>query len=355
MKEAIFQFPTAGTPCDCRQVKSGHIHKTYRISTDTGAQYILQRINQYVFPNVSAIMRNVHAINDYLGKTKQGKMPMIRYLKTREGQDYYDDGAGGAWRAYPFVENSLCLQRPETEEDFTECARAFGGFLYALDAFPVTQLEETIPHFHNTADRYQKLRSAMELDAAGRRAEVEAELRFAFAREEKGCELLRMMERGLLPIRVTHNDTKINNVLLDRDSRKAICVIDLDTIMPGLSAYDFGDAIRSGARTEAEDERDPSGVRLDLRLFCAFVKGFCESCPSLTEEEIRVLPLGAYTMTLECGIRFLTDYLEGDRYFSIDREKHNLDRARTQFKLLEDMEGKWDAMTRSVEEQLKTN
>ena len=351
MINAIFHFPTEGTPVKCEQIKSGHIHKTYLITTESGELYILQWINQYVFPNVNAIMNNVSAISAYLEKTAGDRVPMIRYLRTREDKSYYDDGNGGAWRAYPYVPNSLCLQRPETLDDFYECARAFGHFQYALNGFPARTLEETIPHFHDTVDRYRQFRQAMDADAAGRKAEVEREIAFLLEREERGCRLHRMMEEGTLPVRATHNDTKINNVLLDRDSRKAICVIDLDTVMPGLSVYDFGDAIRFGASTAAEDETDLSKVTLNLDLFRAFVQGFCRACPSLTEEEIRMLPQGAYTMTLECGMRFLTDYLNGDKYFSIDREKHNLDRAHAQFRLLEDMEQKWEDMARIVTEE----
>ena len=351
MKEAIYHFPTDGVPCECRQIKSGHIHETYLITTDTGERYILQWINQYVFPNVNAIMNNMRSISSYLQQQTQERTPMIRYMSTREGKTYYDDGQGGAWRAYRYVDNSMCLQRPETPADFYECARAFGHFQYALNGFPASRLEETIVNFHNTVDRYRQLREAVERYEKGRRAEVEREIRFLLDREEKGCLLHHMMEDGTLPVRATHNDTKINNVLMDQNTRKAICVIDLDTVMPGLSVYDFGDAIRFGASTAAEDEQDLSRVSLDLGLFRIFVRGFCEACPSLTPEEIRMLPQGAYTMTLECGMRFLTDYLNGDKYFSIDREKHNLDRAHTQFRLVEDMERKWDEMARIVREE----
>ena len=350
MKEAIFHFPTDGVPCDCRQIKSGHIHQTYLITTDTGARYILQWINQYVFPNVNAIMNNMRAISAYLQQQK-GKTPMISYMFTVEGKTYYDDGQGGAWRAYRYVDNSMCLQRPETLEDFYECARAFGHFQYALNGFPAETLEETIPNFHNTVDRYRQFREALAEDAKGRRSEVGHEIAFLLQREQRACQLHHMMEQGLLPVRATHNDTKINNVLMNQDTRKAICVIDLDTVMPGLSVYDFGDAIRFGASTAAEDERDLSKVWLDLDLFRIFVRGFCEACPSLTEEEIRMLPQGAYTMTLECGMRFLTDYLNGDKYFSTDRPGQNLDRAHTQFKLIEDMERKWDEMKQIVREE----
>lgn len=351
MIDAISRFPTDGTPVKCEQIKGGHIHKTYLITTDTGERYILQWINQYVFRNINAIMNNVSAISAYLEETAGDRVPMIRYLRTREGQSYYADENGAAWRAYRFVPNSMCLLLPETPEDFYECARAFGHFQYALNGFPASSLEETIPNFHNTVDRYRQFREAVDSDALGRKAEVEREIAFLQEREERGCRLHRMMEAGTLPVRATHNDTRINNVLLDRDSRKAICVIDLDTVMPGLSAYDFGDAIRSGASTAGEDETELRKVTLDLDLFRVFVRGFCDACPSLTEEEVRMLPLGAYTMTLECGMRFLTDYLNGDKYFSIGREKHNLDRANAQFMLLEDMERKWDEMAAIVAEE----
>lgn len=350
MKEAIFRFPTEGRPISCKQIKSGHINETYLITTDTGAKYILQWINRYVFPNVDALMNNMSAISRFL-RGRGGDMAMIRYMDTLDGRSYYDDGQGGCWRSYPFVDNSICLQRPECPEDFLECARAFGHFQYALRDFPVQGLEETIERFHHTPDRFRRFRQAMEENRAGRFQSVMPEVTFALEREERACRLQKMREQGLLPVRPAHNDTKINNVLLDKDSRKAICVIDLDTVMPGLSVHDFGDAIRFGASTGAEDERDLSKVSLDLALFRVFTRGFTQSCPSLTHAELEMLPLGAYTMTLECGLRFLTDYLDGDRYFSIDRPGHNLDRCRTQFKLVEDMENKWAEMERIVREE----
>lgn len=350
MKEAIFRFPTEGRPISCKQIKSGHINETYLITTDTGAKYILQWINRYVFPNVDALMNNMSAISRFL-RGRGGDMAMIRYMDTLDGRSYYDDGQGGCWRSYRFVDNSICLQRPECPEDFLECARAFGHFQYALRDFPVQGLEETIERFHHTPDRFRRFRQAMEENRAGRFQSVMPEVTFALEREERACRLQKMREQGLLPVRPAHNDTKINNVLLDKDNRKAICVIDLDTVMPGLSVHDFGDAIRFGASTGAEDERDLSKVSLDLALFRVFTRGFTQSCPSLTHAELEMLPLGAYTMTLECGLRFLTDYLDGDRYFSIDRPGHNLDRCRTQFRLVEDMENKWAEMERIVREE----
>ena len=351
MQQAIFHFPTDGTPVKCEQIKSGHINQTYLITIDTGAKYILQWVNQFVFPKVDAIMSNMAAISGFLKEHQDGKMAMISYIDTVDGKNYYDDEHGGCWRAYRFVDNSICLQHAESAEDFEESARAFGNFQFALNEFPAETLEETIVNFHNTVDRYRLFREAIKADCKGRLARVESEVAFVLDREEKACFLQHMREQGELPIRATHNDTKINNVLLDANTRKAICVIDLDTVMPGLSVHDFGDAIRFGASTAAEDETDLSKVNLDLGLFRSFARGFMEACPSLTENEVRMLPMGAYNMTIECGMRFLTDYLNGDVYFSIDRENHNLDRCRTQFKLISDMEEHWEEMERIIAEE----
>lgn len=349
--EIAGHFPIEGKVTKVSQIKSGHINETFLVTTDTGSRYILQWINRYVFPNVDALMNNMAAISAFLRQQEQGKMAMISYIDTTDGRTYYDDGQGGAWRIYRFVDNSICLQRAETAADFYQSARGFGGFQYALRDFPAEQLAETIPNFHNTVDRYARFRAAIAADACGRLKEVEKEVAFALEREERACALHHLREEGKLPIRATHNDTKINNVLLDKDSRETLCVIDLDTVMPGLSAYDFGDAIRFGASTAAEDETNLKKVRLDLDYFRAFTRGFLEACPSLTEAEVNALAQGAYTMTIECGIRFLTDYLMGDKYFSIDREKHNLDRCRTQFRLIWDMEQKWDEMESIVQEE----
>ena len=351
MRHEIERFPIDGKPVKCEQIRRGHVNQTYLVTTDAGARYILQDVNTYAFPRTCIIMDNVAAISRHLAAKSGEKPAMISYIDTLDGKRYYDDGEGGAWRIYRFVENSICLDRAESDEDFYECARAFGMFQNALCDFPAEELGETIENFHNTPERYRQFREAVAEDAAGRLDGVRGEAAFVLEREERASQLQRMREEGKLPVRVTHNDTKINNVLLDTDTRKAICVIDLDTVMPGLSVYDFGDAIRFGASTAAEDEKDLSKVSLDLHLFRVFTRGFLEACPSLTDAEIDCLPLGAWTMTLECGSRFLADYLKGDKYFSIDYPEHNLDRARTQFKLIEDMEEKWDEMRRIVEEE----
>lgn len=351
MREEIYRFPIDGRPVKCEEIRRGHVNTTYLVTTAAPARYILQNVNTYAFPRTYVIMDNISAISRYLAERGGAKNAMISYIDTVDGRRYYDDSRGGAWRVYRYVENSICLDRAESEADFYECARAFGMFQNALSDFPAEELGETIERFHDTPARFRQLREAAAQNAAGRLDGVRDELRFVLEREEKASRLQRMRDDGTLPTRVTHNDTKINNVLFDADTRKAICVIDLDTVMPGLSVYDFGDAIRFGASTAAEDEKDLEKVSLNLRLFRVFARGFLESCPSLTDAEIDALPLGAYTMTLECGVRFLTDYLNGDRYFSIDYPEHNLDRAHTQLKLITDMETKWDEMRRIVREE----
>ena len=350
MREEIYHFPIDGEPIRCEEIKAGHVNTTYLITCSGGARYILQDVNTYAFPKTGIIMDNVAAIRSYLAASGESAPAMISYIDTTDGQRYYDDGRGGAWRLYRFVENSFCLDRAERPEDFYECARAFGRFQNALIGFPAEQLGETIKDFHNTPARYAQLREAVAADAADRVREVGEELAFLFAREKKASSLQRMRDDGTLPTRATHNDTKINNVLFDADTRRAVCVIDLDTVMPGLSAYDFGDAIRFGASTAAEDETDLDKVGLDLELYRVFTRGFLEACPALTEKEIESLPLGVYVITLELGTRFLADYLKGDRYFSIDYPGHNLDRARNQMKLVANYEEKWDEMCRIVAE-----
>jgi Ser/Thr protein kinase RdoA (MazF antagonist) len=238
----------------------------------------------------------------------------------------------------------------EKEEDFYQSAVAFGHFQGMLADYPAATLHETIPDFHNTPDRFEKFKKALREDVCGRAAEVAPEIQFVLDRESLCHELYDMLQQGRLPLRVTHNDTKLNNIMIDDATGKAICVIDLDTVMPGLSAYDFGDSIRFGASTGAEDERDLSKISCSLHLYELYVKGFIEGCEgALTETELDVLPMGAILMTFECGMRFLTDHLEGDHYFKIHRENHNLDRARTQFKLVKDMEDKLPQMKAIVE------
>ena len=290
-------------------------------------------------------MRNIAAVTGYLARRDPDPRRVLTLVPTHEGAPYCVDAEGEYWRVYEFVTDSLCLDRAETAEDFYQSGVAFGPFQTQLADFPAETLSETIARFHDTPARYEALRAAIRADALGRAKDAEPELRFALEREQAAAELMRLLREGKLPLRVTHNDTKLNNVMLDRATRAPLCVIDLDTVMPGLVANDFGDSIRFGASTAAEDEKDLDRVSLSLPLYETFARGFVGACGArLTQLERDTLPVGAKLMTLECGVRFLTDYLQGDTYFAIHRPEHNLDRCRTQFRLVADMERKWDEM-----------
>ena len=268
-----------------------------------------------------------------------------------DGRPWITDASGDLWRVYLFIEGTVSTDRPETPERFAAAGEAFGRFQRQLGGFDASTLYPTLPNFHNTPARLQQLTNAIGADAAGRRADVGAEIGFCMARAAQTDALLRELEAGCVPLRVTHNDTKMDNVLLDEKTGRGVCVIDLDTVMPGLSAWDFGDAVRTGANTAAEDECDLSLVEFSLPMFKAYVGGYLRGLGGeLTRRELDLLPLGAKLMTLECGMRFLADHLNGDRYFHIRREGHNLDRARTQFRLVECMEKNWDAMVEIIKD-----
>lgn len=346
---AARQFRLEGKPTSIERYGNGHINDTYLVWTDAPHAYILQRINHHVFRDVPALMANISAVTGHLARKDPDPRHVLTIIPSKEGYACWQDDGGAYWRVYDFVTDSICLQRPESPEDFRQSGIAFGHFQRQLADFPARDLTETIPRFHDTQDRYAQLRAAIAADAMGRAPKVSAELDFAFSREEEAGTMVRMMREGTLPTRVTHNDTKLNNVMLDAASRTPLCVIDLDTVMPGLAGNDFGDSIRFGASTAAEDETDLDRVTLSLPLYRIYTEGFLSACgESLTALEKETLPLGAKLMTLECGVRFLTDYLAGDHYFHIDREGHNLDRCRTQFVLVADMERKWDAMREAV-------
>ncbi len=352
--EVASQFAIEGCLKEKTPYGNGHINDTfllvYELSDHSQKRYILQRMNHTIFKNPQQLMENVVNVTEYLRNVilSQGGDPereTLNVVKTHKGDSYYVDENQNYWRIFLFIENTICMEQVESPKDFYDSAVAFGNFQKMLADYPAEKLYETIPDFHNTPSRFQNLLKAIKEDKLGRAAQVKAEIDFALARENDTSVLTGLLQEGKLPLRVTHNDTKLNNILFDADSKEALCIIDLDTVMPGLSHYDFGDSIRFGASTGAEDETDLSKVEMDLTLFEAFAKGYLEGCGgSLTEKEIEMLPMGAKLMTYECGIRFLTDYLEGDVYFKIHRENHNLDRARTQFKLVADMEKKWDEM-----------
>ncbi|NBJ91250.1 phosphotransferase enzyme family protein [Parablautia muri] len=361
INKAIAQFALGGSLIEKKPYGNGHINDTflltYALSGGQKKHYILQRMNRSVFKQPKLLMENMVNVTEYLRKliASQGGNPdreTLNVVKTKNGASYYEDEHQNCWRMFLFIENTLCLEKVESTKDFYDSAVAFGNFQKMLADYPAHTLHETIPNFHNTPSRFLDFKKAVEKDALGRCAYAKPEIAFALAREADISILTELLENGMLPLRVTHNDTKLNNILFDKDTKKALCIIDLDTVMPGLSLYDFGDSIRFGASTGAEDETDLDKIEIDLSLFEAFVNGFLKGCAgSLTKKEIEMLPMGAKLMTFECGIRFLADYLEGDVYFKIHRENHNLERARTQFKLVADMEKKWAKLNEIVQKQ----
>ena len=347
MEKAVNAFCLCGEPVKCIPFGHGHINSTFKIETDTGAEYVLQRINTYVFKDPVSLMNNAGAITDFIRARVSDPRLALHFLTTKDGKFFHEDEKGEFWRMYDYVDG-FCLDTPEREEDFYRSALAFGRFQELLSEFPAETLVETIPEFHNTIDRYRQFKESVKADRVGRLNSIREDVEFLLEREEKGSMLQTMRMKRVLPVRVTHNDTKLNNVLLDKETRQSLCVLDLDTVMPGLSAYDFGDSIRFGAATAAEDEVDVSKMEMDLHLFEVYTRGFLCSATNLTEEELKALPLGAYTMTLELSTRFLKDYLDGDVYFKVAYPEHNLVRARTQIKLVTDMEKKMDEMNAIV-------
>ena len=354
LKEAAAAFATDGEAVSCQRYGSGHINDTFRLICEKHP-YILQRMNTDIFQDPVSLMRNIEGVTTFLRQEviKNNGDPdreTLNLIRTREGAPYYVDSRGNYWRMYLFIEGATCYNLVEKPEDFYQSGKAFGHFQRLLAHYPARELAETIPGFHDTPGRFRAFRKAVEEDICGRASEVQNEIQFVMDREQDMGLAMDMLAKGELPLRVTHNDTKLNNIMIDDKTGQAICIIDLDTVMPGLSIFDFGDSIRFGANTAEEDETDLTKVSLSVPLFEIYTRGFLEGCAgSLTEAEVKMLPQGARLMTLECGIRFLTDYLSGDTYFKIAREKHNLDRCRTQLKLVADMEAKMDTMKQIVE------
>ena len=352
LRQAAAAFAFDRPAGEAERFGAGHINDTFAVwAADRSKRWILQRINTDTFTDPAGLMENVTGVTAYLRRQiiERGGDPdreTLNVIPTLDGKPYYTDTEGGAWRAYIFVEGTVCLQKVENERDFYTAAETFGNFQNQLAGYPAATLHETIARFHDTPNRYANFEKALAADVMGRAKDVGPEIAFIRAREADCRVLVDQLAAGVLPLRVTHNDTKLNNVLIDQETGKGICVIDLDTVMPGLSAYDFGDSIRFGANDCAEDEPDQSKVHFSLHLYKVLAEGYLAAAGSaMTEAERRSLPWGAKLMTLECGIRFLTDYLEGDHYFKISRPDQNLDRARTQFTLVQGMEREFDAMT----------
>ncbi|MEG1754711.1 MAG: aminoglycoside phosphotransferase family protein [Clostridia bacterium] len=347
LEHLLSQFEIIGEPMCCILHGNGHINETYRVECDNGRWYTLQRINTDVFNDPVSLMRNVQAVTAHIALKVKNPREVLCLIPTHDDQAYYQNADGSYWRMFAFVRDSVCLEHVESAQQFYESAVAFGRFQNRLADFPAEQLVETIPHFHDTPTRFSALLQAVSQDVCGRSSAAQAEIDFACARESYCHTFTDLQVRGELPLRVTHNDTKINNVLFDEQTMRGLCVIDLDTVMPGLAMNDFGDAIRFGANTAEEDATDPSSVCINLALYEAYVNGYLSTCgASLTPLERELLPYGAKMMTLECGMRFLSDHINGDTYFKIHRINQNLDRARSQFALVRDMERHWDDMRR---------
>ena len=346
------QFCLDAEPASCTPYGCGHINRTYLVATAGGRCYILQKINHHTFRDVAGLMENIELVTEHLRRKSTDPRSVLTLIRTKDGKSYLE-ADDGYWRVFRFVEDTICLQLPESDADFYESAVGFGTFQQLLSDFPAEKLHETIPNFHNTPDRYRAFLETLTRDPMHRAAQVQPEIEFALARQAEMATLQNALDAGELPLRVTHNDTKLNNVLFDAKTRRALCIIDLDTVMPGSALYDYGDSIRFGAATAAEDERELDKMEMSLERFRVFTRGYVRACPGLTQKELELLPLGAKVMTMECGVRFLTDHIDGDNYFSIHREGQNLDRARTQFKLVADMERKWDKMKEIVNEEVQ--
>ena len=332
---------------------NGHINDTYIVHSQP--DYILQRINKKVFTNPPAVMENIQGVTEFLRRKiiAEGGDPdreTLNLIMTVDGQPYYHHTDDEYYRVYKFIDHAVSYDLVENPMQLYHAARAFGKFQNMLADYPAEKLHETIVDFHNTRVRYEQFKTALAKDASGRAENARPEIDFVLAREGDAGVIVDALADGSIPLRVTHNDTKLNNVLLDEKTGEGVCVIDLDTVMPGSLLYDYGDALRFGGSSGAEDEKDLSKIWFDVEKFTAFTKGFIEVLPSITDKELRLLPFSIKLMTLECGSRFLADYINGDVYFKTHYPEHNLVRARTQFKLVKEIEDKMDVLNAIVKE-----
>ena len=347
------QFQISGEFGSATRYGSGHINDTYRaVFEQAGAEkrFILQRINIGIFKNPAALMENIQRVTAYLAaqaaREPESERRVLTLVSTRDGRAWHVDAEGNYWRAYRFIEGARTYDAVESTEQAFQAAKAFGRFQQMLANLPAPRLHETIPDFHNTPKRFKALEEAVAADVAGRAKLAGREIEFALARKSMVSVLL----DAKLPERVTHNDTKFSNVLLDDATGEGICVVDLDTVMPGLALYDFGDMVRTTTSPAVEDERDLSRVMMQFAMFEALVRGYLHAAEGfLTKAEKRHLVFSGKLITFEQGIRFLADYLAGDTYYKVQREGHNLDRCRTQFKLIESIEEQEERMERLVE------
>lgn len=346
------------------EIKSGHINTTYcatyRRCDGSEDQYILQKINSNVFKDPKAVMRNVEKVTRHiywkvLRVRKDASGQTLNLYPARGGRNYVDIPGDGIWRCYNYISGTHTYDIVENIRQAYQAAYAFGSFQDLVSDMNPDDLVETIPGFHHTRNRFNRLMEVIEADPMGRRSSCEAEIRFIKEREQDTDRLLNLLDSGLLPVRITHNDTKINNVMIDEETDQAVCVIDLDTVMPGLVLYDFGDMVRTATTPNAEDEEDLSKVAMQMPMFESIVEGYLDAAGSfLTKEEIDNLAFSGKLITLEIAIRFLTDYLEGDVYFRTEKTDHNLIRCRTQLRLVECIEEQMPEMEKTVQRLAKT-
>ncbi len=346
IKEVCNRFGLQGEYRSYEVINSGHINTTFRVyffRDGTIKDYILQRVNTYVFQDPIGVMNNISSVTEFIrAKIKQrqatAKRNVLHYSATEDGKYYTYLEDGGFWRCCRYIDDSVSFEHTDNLKVIEESGWAFGEFQLYLSDYPVEKLSIVIPHFHNTVRRYEAFRTAIEEDAEGRAQDVQEEIEGYMQLEEIATRLYRLQKEGKLPLRVTHNDTKTSNILFDAKTFEHLSVIDLDTVMPGLVAFDFGDAIRVAASTAKEDERELNKVAIDMKKYDAFTKGFVGAVKNtLTDMEKQTLSLGAVAMTVECGMRFLTDYINGDKYFKIHYSDQNLVRAKCHLVLAKDM------------------
>ena len=357
--EVVSHFNFEGQFIKAEPYGCGHIHDTFAVffqnNNNRQHRWILQRINHRVFKNPDELMLNIDAVTSHLHSkiSETGGNPerqTLTIIPTNRGETYHQTDDGNYWRAYIFIEGAQTYQVPSNPDQVYNAGRAFGRFQQMLDDFPVHQLHETIPDFHNTKKRYEIFQEVLEEDKFNRVVDVQDEIDFVMSHDTLSSTLVNLLETRALPLRVTMNDCKFNNVMIDDTTGEGVAVIDLDTVMPGSLLYDFGDAIRSITNTAQEDEPDLSKVRFSMEAFEQYTRGYLdETRDALTDLETANLVFSARLMTFECGMRFLTDYLNGDQYFKIQRAHQNLDRARTQFKLIREMEGVEQAMEHTID------
>ena len=357
LADIVTHFHFEGSLTHVKELTAGNVNMTYQVVYAMGEEthaYVLQRINTNAFHHPDQLMDNVgkvtaHMRHSYAAEGVDPDRRVLTFVESDNGTLLYTHTDGSAWRAYHYIDGVTAYNSIENPAQFYEAGRGFGEFQTRLSDFPACELVETIPGFHNTANRYGHLLSAIQDDAAGRVASLGEEIAFFHEHKDLAHAIVSVLGSEELPLRVTHNDTKLNNVLMDNQTGKALCVIDLDTVMPGSSLYDFGDAVRYGACTSAEDEPDTAKVGFDMALFEAFTKGFVEATAGkLTNTEILMLPTGVAVITYELAMRFLTDYINGDVYFKTSYEGHNLVRARAQMALLKVVLAHMDEMNAYV-------